>query len=268
MERILTGRSGRENRGKVFYKKIMSDKIAEEGPKPEEIEVAYKAHEKYGNIPGGPGHLSSATGAVSLDTIEENIKLESQTSIDPLTGLLNERARENLLEGLEAGYERHQYRGVFIVADLTGLHDTNENISYAAGDDYLKSAGLALQGASRKDDRAFRSGRTADEFLLYLPGIHTKEGVEGVMDRVDEILNEREKELRERYPNLNCELSYSIANFDDETKPREAYEEARERMTEAKKSKSGERVGTVGRLYSPRMEPITQPISIPVSENV
>ena len=82
---------------------------------------------------------------------------------DPLTGLLNRRALDELLaRSLAAG-------GVCAVAllDVDGFKKVNDRHSHAVGDEVLRSVAAAVRDALRSDDTVARYG--GDEFVAVLP---------------------------------------------------------------------------------------------------
>lgn len=292
MERIS---QGRKDKLECLTRKIMSDKVAETAEVPESIiTAAQEANSKYGKtqIPVGlspegaivsKNILSTDVGTNILTTEEkkaelehqnveleyQNVILENRAKVDQVTGIPNEKAFDDMLDGLQARYQRDGLSGTFITADLTGLHDANDKYGRSAGgDDYLRSVALALKGASRESDRSFRMGTAADEFVLYLPGNNSKGVVDDVLDRVDSNLNKIQADLQKKYPGISFGLSYAISNFGDGVAPTEAYFETSNKMGEAKDSKKkagGGRVGNVGRIY---IDHDQKQVSLPVPEHV
>lgn len=186
----------------------------------------------------------------TLRRTREQLERESRT--DRVTGLPNDMQFYEMLGGMEAAYGRDREfgqidQGVFVIADLTGLHRTNDNISYEAGDRYLVDVAKSL--GIRQGDRVFRMGKTADELVLHLKDIMSAGQIHSVLDRVDHELKNRELVARGKYPNIEYGLSYSIAGYGVNLSPGQAYEAARNKLGKAKQSKNGERVGGVGRLF-------------------
>lgn len=266
MERIFTERE------RSIIQKLMADKTTEIT----DYDVAKAANEKHGDK---PGVLSSElAGSIILDTEaevlrlkEENSKLLGTAKVDVLTGLPNERALEEMLEGLESRYKREKaaLRGTIIIGDATGLKITNDTLGRKAGNELLRLLGTSFTLAKRQDARNFRLGTAADEFVLHLPDTNNKIDIDTVLDRVDDYLGTFQTQAQNKYPGLKLGMSYSVVSYGGGVSPRQAYEMAGDKLGEAKTSKkAGERVGDVGRHYQNVAEPVEFGIPIPIPEHV
>ncbi len=93
-------------------------------------------------------------------------KLEEQSSVDTLTGLMNRRA---LLERAQPLFERLGGDKTLVVmfADLDKFKAVNDTYGHAAGDEVLRQFAGILRDCMRGSDIAARFG--GDEFVLLLP---------------------------------------------------------------------------------------------------
>jgi diguanylate cyclase (GGDEF)-like protein/putative nucleotidyltransferase with HDIG domain len=94
-------------------------------------------------------------------------RLSDATRIDPLTGLLNRRAFELLLESELDRSRRTERPLAVVVGDLDGLSSVNAAAGNPAGDAVLQVAARDMQKWKRRVDRAGRIG--GEEFALLLP---------------------------------------------------------------------------------------------------
>ena len=90
-------------------------------------------------------------------------ELSRAARTDPLTGLLNRRA----LDDLEREMAGRPFAGSLGVIDLNDLKPLNDRHGHAAGDAALQSVARALRNLFRVTDPIFRTG--GDEFLVILP---------------------------------------------------------------------------------------------------
>lgn len=185
-------------------------------------------------------------------------QLSELVRTDYLTGLPNEKAFGEMLDGLQNRWESFNNRrsaeqllaGSIVVADLVHLKKTNDVYGReAGGDSYIKAVATALKETARKGDRIFRLGSASDEFVLYLPDVVSAGHVDKVLDRIDEELKFKQGRLQESYPGIIIKLSYSASSFGKLAAPRWAYSSAANNLGEAKKAGGGNRVGDVGRIY-------------------
>ncbi|GGJ46020.1 GGDEF domain-containing protein [Deinococcus roseus] len=94
-------------------------------------------------------------------------ELSEAAATDPLTGLPNRRALDNLIPLGLASLKRSGQPASFLLMDLNGFKAINDHFGHKFGDDILKQVGLALKSVQRSTDLIFRLG--GDEFLAYLP---------------------------------------------------------------------------------------------------
>src|SRR5687768_16934851 len=99
-------------------------------------------------------------------------RLSDATRTDPLTGLLNRRAFEELFDA-ELERSRRTGRPVsIVVGDLDGLGLVNARSGHGAGDTVLELVARDMEKWKRRIDTAARIG--GEEFALLLP--ETDEG--------------------------------------------------------------------------------------------
>ena len=107
-------------------------------------------------------------------------RMQELIMVDPLTGLINRK-------GLEAVLEIQQSNGTsvtprsLVVIDLDAFKRVNDQRGHQAGDEVLRDFSKGLRSLLRPDDIAVRSG--GDEFLLILPRTDIP-GAEGLMRRI------------------------------------------------------------------------------------
>lgn len=100
--------------------------------------------------------------------------LESLTTTDELTGLLNRRGfyghfRRELAAARRHGGDGNNGGGVLVIIDLDGFKRINDTHGHMAGDAYLRQVARLLAGAVRQQDVVARLG--GDEFALLLTGM-------------------------------------------------------------------------------------------------
>ncbi len=158
---------------------------------------------------------------LAVIVIQENIL---EIKIDPLTGLLNRRAMDEILE--------HNLRISIIaeepftiaMADIDNFKKINDEYGHLVGDCVLKNIAKIIKEHLRKSDFVFRYG--GEEFLILLPSTK-KEDAYHVLERIRKIIEEStikcEKYdinitisigLESTIPNKNTDMSIIIENAD------------------------------------------------------
>jgi len=98
-------------------------------------------------------------------------RLRALTAIDPLTGLGDRRALDEMLEACEAGRRSQQREYAVLMIDLDHFKRINDAFGHLAGDAALRHAAETIQRSLRSTDGAFRFG--GEEFVVLLPGTGT-----------------------------------------------------------------------------------------------
>jgi diguanylate cyclase (GGDEF)-like protein/putative nucleotidyltransferase with HDIG domain len=105
--------------------------------------------------------------AMPLENTRLYAKAEERARNDELTGLLNRRSLDEMIDNEISRHSR--YGGVFSLAilDLDSFKSFNDNYGHLAGDRLLRQVGGIIKDAIRGTDHAFRYG--GDEFAILLP---------------------------------------------------------------------------------------------------
>lgn len=97
---------------------------------------------------------------------EANAELVNLAITDPLTGLLNRRKFEELLENEVARARRYGPLALLMI-DLNLFKQVNDRYGHQAGDEVLKAVARLLRSCCRETDACARPG--GDEFAVILP---------------------------------------------------------------------------------------------------
>ena len=145
---------------------------------------------------------------------------------DPLTGLLNRRAFDELLAASCARSERYGWTFALVLIDLDHFKSVNDRLGHAAGDAALRAVGADLRGRLRAGDAAARIG--GDEFALLLPS------VEGSI--VPELVRRLEQAVEDTVPQASITFTVGAAQAPaDAIDPRLLFRIADQRLYEGKR---------------------------------
>lgn len=99
-------------------------------------------------------------------------ELEESATRDPLTGLLNRRAMDELLRAAHQRARRHGSGYAVIMADLDHFKRVNDQYGHDVGDQVLVELAQRLTASVRGEDHVARWG--GEEFLVLLSGVEAQ----------------------------------------------------------------------------------------------
>ena len=121
-----------------------------------------------------PEDAVGATGVVewlARHTLDATRQLDHAYQLaltDPLTGLPNQRALTQFLQTEVPRAQRHGRPFAILLIDGDNLKAYNENLGYAAGDEWIRRLGALLIEETRGSDLTVR-WRVGDEFVVAMP---------------------------------------------------------------------------------------------------
>ncbi len=172
--------------------------------------------------------------AVTNRKLERSIRqLEVTARTDELTGLVNRRWLNLMLEGRWAEAERHDLSLGFMMIDLDGFKALNDSLGHQQGDEVLKAVGDMLRYACREIDVAARFG--GDEFCVLLP--HTDlDACRRVANRIAETFHARMQRLQLGEISPGISIGIGHRDLSSPTSSEELVHHADEAMYAAKTS--------------------------------
>ncbi len=130
-------------------------------------------------------------------------EVEHHASHDPLTGLINRREIERLLELALLDVRSHGGTHSLCYLDLDYFKLVNDGLGHAAGDQLLRGFADYLEGAVREGDWVGRMG--GDEFALFLRGARQEEARQ-VLQRIARNLGQAGFQRDDGTPKVSCSI--------------------------------------------------------------
>ena len=124
----------------------------------------------------------------AAEEARRNERLEMEALVDPLTGLANRRAWNELLAREEERCRRYGHPAAVFMLDLDDLKEVNDAAGHAAGDALLTGTAAALRDAVRDADVVARLG--GDEFGIIAVECDAT-GAEQLLTRIRDALDRR-----------------------------------------------------------------------------
>ena len=139
-----------------------------------------------------PPVVGPLAAACLTSLVELALRLDLLThdaSHDALTGLLNRRSYELLLDQAVSRARRYGWPFALVVLDLDDFKVVNDRYGHAAGDAALRAVGAELRAALRGGDVAARLG--GDEFALLVVGVENVASLSPLLGRLKRALEQR-----------------------------------------------------------------------------
>lgn len=118
--------------------------------------------------------LATVAGAI-LESLERTERLQVEAQTDQLTGVLNRRGANDLINHLLRLAARQEQPFSLALLDLDQFKKVNDEHGHAVGDDVLRRLGELLLGSFRGEDVAGRVG--GEEFVVGLYGMSKAQAV-------------------------------------------------------------------------------------------
>src|SRR4051812_33703372 len=134
--------------------------------------------------------------------------LRHDASHDSLTGLLNRRSYEDMLQQAVSRSLRYGWPFALMLLDLNSFKSVNDRLGHAAGDGTLRVVGVELRHSLRAGDIAARIG--GDEFALILAN--------GGPELLRPLLDRLEAAVNDAVPGAQVSFSAGLASFPDDAR--------------------------------------------------
>jgi len=154
----------------------------------------------------GPMTAASLTSLVEL-ALRLDV-LGHDASHDSLTGLLNRRSYEEMLDQAVSRARRYGWPFALVLLDLDDFKVVNDRYGHAAGDAALRAVGAELRAALRGGDVAARLG--GDEFALLVVGVENVSSLSPILGRL-------KRALERAVPQTTVGFSVGVACFPSDT---------------------------------------------------
>ena len=135
-------------------------------------------------------------------------RLTTMARTDPLTGLLNRRGAQELIDNHIRFCNGHDSRLTLVLADIDHFKALNDEYGHACGDRILESVSNILTGELRQSDIVARWG--GEEFLLLLPGTDSRSASE-ICEKLRQRIEAHRVICQDRP--IRCSLTFGIAEY-------------------------------------------------------
>lgn len=195
--------------------------------------------------------IIASEAVVAIENALQFRHTERRSRVDELTGLLNFRTFEALLEkAVERAAERGERLSV-VLLDLDGFKWLNDTFGHLAGNEMLKKVAQLLRENVRREDVVARLG--GEEMAVMLPGVGLDEAAE-VAERLRRAIEQRAVITvhamdRGQPVSVRITASFGVATYPDvATSARELLRYADRAMYLGAKHRGRNRVAVYGRV--------------------
>lgn len=178
-----------------------------------------------GEIEAAKRKTEAYAKSLEAKVLERTQQLEQQAKLDPLTGIFNQRAMQDLLRRELAASKRHSSDLSLVYFDVDDFKKINDAEGHIKGDEVLRHIGQAMLCNIRETDVACRYG--GDEFCLVLPDCDAEDATR--------ICGKIIKRFNERYPDYSLSMGIAVAGDGQYVDEAALIKQADEKMYLAKK---------------------------------
>ena len=143
-------------------------------------------YDEKGNINGIIALINDVTKQRLLE-----LELEKRSRTDPLTGLLNKGATEELIRMMLLNYykdNKENSKCALIMIDIDKFKEINDTLGHAKGDRVLAAIGNIIKESFKGKDVAGRTG--GDEFMVFLRDIEKPENALHLAESIEKETNQ------------------------------------------------------------------------------
>ncbi len=143
-------------------------------------------YDEKGNINGIIALINDVTKQHLLE-----LELEKRSRTDPLTGLLNKGATEELIRMMLLNYykdNKENSKCALIMIDIDKFKEINDTLGHAKGDRVLAALGKIIKSSFKGMDVAGRIG--GDEFMVFLRDIEKPDNALLLAERIEKQANQ------------------------------------------------------------------------------
>ncbi|MBQ4514071.1 MAG: diguanylate cyclase [Acidaminococcaceae bacterium] len=141
-------------------------------------------YDEKGNINGIIALINDVTKQQLLE-----MELEKRSKTDPLTGLLNKGATEDLIRMMIGNYYKEKDKNLcaLMMIDVDNFKTVNDTLGHAKGDKVLTAIGNIIKNTFKGMDVAGRTG--GDEFMVFLRDIEKPENAMHLAESIEKNTN-------------------------------------------------------------------------------
>jgi diguanylate cyclase (GGDEF)-like protein len=172
--------------------------------------------------------------SICLSNVTAHEKLKWFAWRDPLTGLLNRRVMEKVLQREYKRAARYKTNLTLAFLDLDDFKAVNDRYGHDRGDDLLRYVAGVLEDLTRDSDVVSRYA--GDEFVIILPGISTKESLL-LIQRLQDYFHKNPMEVDTEH--ITVSISFGLSSVEDArvNNPQALLRKADEMLYSAKEEK-------------------------------
>lgn len=147
------------------------------------------------------------------DRVEREQRLADQAHSDPLTGLFNRRAFEDVAAREHSRFDRGRRAYAAVMLDVDLFKDLNDNYGHSYGDMVLRAIAQGCLDNTRLHDTVARVG--GEEFCLILPDSNREKALEAA-DKIRRTVADLRIDAEGHFPTITISLGVAVVDEQDD----------------------------------------------------
>jgi len=163
----------------------------------------------------------------------KNKRLEYLAACDSMTGLLNRREFERIVNHELSRMRRYEYNSCIIIVDIDFFKKINDEYGHPAGDELIKQFSFILKNELREFDIIGRWG--GEEFIILLPDVSIYNGRK-VAERLRQVIENNEFIISDNVVKITASFGVAELSYNEPEAFKKSYDRADKALYIAKKS--------------------------------
>jgi len=178
-------------------------------------------------------HQKKRLEELNTELEDKNKRLKHLAACDSMTGLLNRREFERIVNHELSRMRRYEYNSCIIIIDIDYFKKINDEYGHPVGDELIKQFSFILKNELREFDIVVRWG--GEEFIILLPDVSVYDGKK-VAERLRKIIENNKFNINDKLLSITASFGVAELSYMEAEPFKKSYDRADKALYLAKNS--------------------------------